>query len=131
MYVYDKAIYKKIIDGELSPGLFVFYSGKPAAKLPIKASMLFEDLVANTGIDDGICVIDTVQRVNTTAYWFTGNRITSVSLPFSAGVYIYGIGIAYKTDSTYVLVSWKTVNNEQVRPGAELVISVDLEDTHE
>ena len=131
MYVYDKTTYRNIVDNSIQPSLFVFYAGKPDVKLPIKADMLMEDLVAKTGVDDGFCVIDVVQRRGNNAYWFTGNRIMSISLPFGAGVFVYGVGIMQKTDDTYRLIAWKTVDNEQVKPGADLVISVDLEDIDE
>ena len=131
MRVYDKKTYDDIRTGVIQPALFVFYSSKPDAKLPITSDMLLEDIVATTGVESGFCIIDIMQRHGDNAYWFSGNRTTSVSLPFSAGVFVYGVGIAYKTADTYKLVAWKTVNNEQIRPGAELVISVDLEDIHE
>ena len=127
MRVYDQTEYNKIKAGDITPSLFVFYTTKPNSKFPVCSCLTFADLTASTGADDGFCVIDRIQRKERTLYGFTGNRTMSISIPFNSGVYVYGVGVAVKSKHKYTLIGWAPVSDEQLRPGAELLISVNLE----
>ena len=128
MQIFDKQLLADVLAHKKACGMFVFYTNSNEPIKHVVDTVDMYELEAAMHINNGFCVIDKVNTVGKKVYAYTANRTGSVSLPFSAGARIYGIGLFCLSDKNIRTLFGYECADMLIQPGADVVVQVSFED---